>query len=580
MCNQDFMSRFPWSNAHELNLDWVLEETKQAKELAQKAINIVINWVPAEGQPAIRTIVGGGKPLTDDNFKDEFVKALEKSKFIFIPKGEYNFDKIGEITVNTDCDILCDSGVVFYRNVGTDAMLDFIGCQVKIEGLEIRSGTSDDTTVMLYKPFSMGGRGESEGSLYFDNCHNIEISNVFTTRSKMPSVIVLRNCEHTHIHDCSFVNVLENAIHILYTCVDTVIENCVFKDIKMPTSPSDIWYCYAVSTGAVALDAPTWTPPDILVYRNNIVMNSEDSGLDTHGATNVVIDNNKIINCGTCITAYNDSRRVNRPDNWVMRNVRITNNFCSSNFVNEIKKHPYILVASSDSELNCEGLVVDNNYFESPNTTSTYGPSMMPVQGWRSATITNNIFKSKTARSRGIMLYFTTAIIENNVFDVDSFGIHNYLGARTIARSNQMSFASQTTEGLNYLSIDEDSNAHDMLVNKYDFVVGGSATTALKISTTNGIALNNESTLKPAKFNFNVMTISNSRIKLVPAAAGDVFPVFPGLNMTLDDTSTIYITKVLSETEAEFYRAGSPIADGAHTARPANANILTFTPTH
>ena len=133
-------------------------------------------------------------------------------------------------------------------------------------------------------------------------------------------------CEHVVIENCSFENVLMSAIHVLYFNRDITVRNCSFRDSRSDTRHGgETGYCYFVYTGARQL-YELFTPPDGLTYENNYCEQSDDCALDTHGATNVVIRNNTILDCVCSITAYNDAGRVRRPLGWIMTNVLIENN--------------------------------------------------------------------------------------------------------------------------------------------------------------------------------------------------------------------------------------------------------------
>lgn len=219
--------------------------------------------------------------------------------------------------------------------------------------------------------------------IHLDECHDSCIENIFCTHSKHSAVIRLYNTENVIIQNCTFEHVLNSAIRIVDSCNNTTVRNCT---IKYSRYAYNNYYCYAVYTGIQNMDTAIGTvPPDNLIYENNYVYDTEDSGLDTHGATNVIIRNNKILQTVCAITAYNDGSRVNRPSGWRMRNVLIENNYCESNKANDASTgfpHPFIFVGSTndattdddtssksgkanyDDFINC---VLRNNYIKSPN---------------------------------------------------------------------------------------------------------------------------------------------------------------------------------------------------------------------
>ena len=206
--------------------------------------------------------------------------------------------------------------------------------------------------------------------------------------------------------------------------------NCYFRNIY---PQKDVTYCYAFATGLTSLSAKNIIPPDNIIVENCYVENSEDCAIDTHGATNVLFQNNKIIDCRTAITAYNDNGRVQRPAWWAMKNVTIRNNYCKSDkevLYGEELKHPFVFLGASNAESsNSKGnpggydkylnLVLENNVFISPNRG--YDTSLSTVytnQAVRHARICNNYLDGCGKVHRGFYFLGTfDCVVENNVLE-------------------------------------------------------------------------------------------------------------------------------------------------------------------
>lgn len=432
--------------------------------------------------------------LNNETFAEAFNYAVEHYKYIYIPAGTYNFDVIGKIEVSKAViDILCSGAAVFDRPAGADFMFTFEESTVKWDGGVFRSGTAG-SCVMQYA--SGAAYGYSGGDVLFKNCINTEIKNVVVPYNKKASVFVIEDCENTNIHNCIFDDCLLNCIHILYHCVNTVVDSCKFTNIRIPTTPSDIYYCYAVSTGAKTLTDPVYYPPDGLVYKNNYINGSEDSALDTHGARNVLIENNIILQCNTAITAYNDSNRVaaSRPVGWVMENVIIRNNYCKSDYDNGRDTHPFILIANTNRNgRDSINYIIENNVFDTVNNNSQYNKCVLPVYRIQKCTIVNNVFKANKAVNSCIFVAASNCEINNNVFDSPlNQAISNGFSAKTYARNNEYinaeNFAYQSDSYYNYLKNDDfNYSVNDKMVAYLNPVKDGDD---IKMSITPGIAAN------------------------------------------------------------------------------------------
>lgn len=171
---------------------------------------------------------------------------------------------------------------------------------------------------------------------------------------------------------------LRTAMFICDHCVNVVVRNCYFEN-SIPLTPKNSdtqqTYCYFVYTGTEDFNTE-FEPVDGLIYENNYCTGSADCGLDTHGARNVIIRNNVVLDTVCAITAYNDRHRAKRPDGWKMENILIENNYCDSKRQNlnpsneETLPHPFLFVgmedinASYDEFKNC---IIRNNTFRTAN---------------------------------------------------------------------------------------------------------------------------------------------------------------------------------------------------------------------
>lgn len=205
-------------------------------------------------------------------------------------------------------------------------------------------------------------------------CHDCKTSNIYVPYSNIGGIISQVNCRNMVVINCKFLNYLEQAVGVSQSrgntitsssgyynnCYSFEVSNCIFKNAMLATNsysgrydadgdgvdeaPQPHQWCYGTATGvsgnpkSLTAELDTWEkvcnasirPLSNLIYRNNYMDGSEDCGLDTHGASNVIIENNTILNTVCAITAYEDNRREPRPLDWSMHNILIQNNYCYS----------------------------------------------------------------------------------------------------------------------------------------------------------------------------------------------------------------------------------------------------------
>lgn len=543
--SDNFTKLESYVNTYFDNMDWQDEVNTALDEMAKDGT--LSNMLSEYFSFRLNIAWAVGGEVNNSNFRQAFTTTLAKTKFLYIPEGNYNFDVIGEISVNSDCDILVNNKALFYRETGTDFMFKFDNCSVTWNGGNIRAGLSKNSYNMLYTSISDGGNGLNGGAIELNECTNSTIINLNVEWCKLPSVLTVVNCTNTLIKNCNFNYCLENCVHILEHCVQTVVDSCSFNVINIPNNPSGIYYCYAVASGLKQLTDLNITPPDILVYRNNVVKHSDDSGLDTHGATNVVIENNIIENCNTCITAYNDSRRVSRPAGWTMHNVIIRNNVCKSNYVYQgSNEHPYILVASPNANTRDSfDYIIENNVFETSNNNPMYAYSILNVGRLQNVIIRNNTFNGKNNVTNGLILSNCSNVeVSGNIFeDLTSRGIFVYDGTNAYIRDNMFANVPyrtvQSTHGFSYAYSNDPLNTdtHSVITSQ---VYKRENDPSYLISSTLGVSAISPFTNSQFTVTYNDGIITST----------NPINLFYNARMLLNNRP-IYVTKILSDYSAE-----------------------------
>ena len=335
------------------------------------------------GRLNIKSVIAG--ELTDENFNEAVANALAVNTSIYIPGGYYHVRvELSEI----ECDILCAPDAVFYHgDIVRDGLthygdvFQFNRCKVVFSGgVFTHEGEFSRESVANH----------SCGVFKLNECHESTVENVTFNSVTMKNCIMIDKCRNTVVKSCVFNEYLGSGVHLFYHCTNTVVQNCFFHNAKKAV---DDFYCYFTCTGVYTLDAQDLhTPPDGVKYIDNYCDGSEDCGLDTHGATNVLIENNVVYNSSVCITAYNDSGRVERPSGWVMTNVIIRNNKCVSNVRNQ--DHPiaymFIFHDKNNSYLDIENVIIENNYVE-----NILAPALISIRCGKNIIVKNNYFRGR-----------------------------------------------------------------------------------------------------------------------------------------------------------------------------------------
>lgn len=349
---------FPYSSFGDLNLDWIMRKVKEAVDKSdyaknyvdnldfQSAVDAKIDEMRDNGELAsilagivatrinIATMID--EPLTGANLELAITRALQSSKYLYIPAGTYKTHI--QITGET-LDILAAPDAVFESDLSAgsaeQSVFTFDNCSVHWHG-------GKATAYDAGSPLTMHGGG-AHAILEFYHCTDCVVEFLSAYDSCKGAVIGIDGCTGVEVRFCSFDNILMAGVHILMSCVNVRVTMCRFTRIKNPTG---YYYSYAVYTGEYSVTSPAaaWMPPRGLEYSYNYVEDCEDSGLDTHGASNVSIAYNTVINAATAITAYNDARRSTRPEGWVMENVELVGNYCITNRNNTAHGVPFIFV--------------------------------------------------------------------------------------------------------------------------------------------------------------------------------------------------------------------------------------------
>ena len=346
------------------------------------------------------------KILTNDNIGQAILDAIDVTGYIYIPEGEYTFNE----TISKDCTIFLNKDAVIKSAIQKPA-LSFEDCSASIYGGTFCSGEDNNSREFIGYPTSYEHDGD-RAIVRFVNCHNCIISGIYSPYSKHWDVLYFKNCHNIEVNNSVFRHSLNSSIYFHRECRQVAVRNCKFTDNYYAidgNSGNPRYFCYFVYTGDIE-NKPVGEEGavDGLIYENNYCENSEDSALDTHGARNVIIRNNTIINCVCSITAYNDNVRMRR-GSWKMENILIENNYCKSNRSNNADtnyRHPFVLLGAVNGYS-----ITDEDANDNPGNYNAFS----------NCVVKNNTFISTTSNIRRGIQFNTVSrnvVFENNTVDL------------------------------------------------------------------------------------------------------------------------------------------------------------------
>lgn len=547
------LNEFIYTDVHQLNLDWIVRKIKELENMKVK------DMAPADTIINIADVVDA--PLSNDNIVDAIREALKISSYIFIPNGKYTFN----ISLSQDCHIIMDKDAVIQSD-NASPCIEMHNSAFSLTGGAVESGLNDDSRTLY---------GDSTGALvYCYDCKDVHIENVKSTHSKHAAIFRFKGSENITINNCHFNNFLLSAIWFTDFNRNIHVSNCSFMYAKRPTGHE---YCYFVCTGASKY-TERLTPPDGYIVENCYGYDSEDCGIDTHGARNVIFRNNVVLQTICALTAYNDNNRALRPIGWNMENILIENNYCESDRDNEpgrLYPHPFIFVGASNAHTEDDvgyednpgsyysycNLTIRNNYFKSPNT---YGPDVGTIfldSVARNVLIENNVIDSCKANRSFRPYRCIDLTVTGNTF-LNTNGQGAWLNSKGyIARNTGDRFYSSTSQ---YSCIDGDGAMGDALhTSRSTLMKMGQVYndgTNMKMSTSYGIRLRSDMTLPAAQ----TVVITDG----IAALADHGY--IPGLAVKLTDGGgTTYNRYVSDVLDMKYFiittNAMVPMADGTYT---------------
>ena len=327
----------------------------------------------------------------------------------YFPDGIYQFYNV---EIGKDTVFRLDPDAEFHSEKST-RMIKAFECSFSMHGGKITSGTHypDRPSTPYNHESRLRIASEYYGIVVLYGCHDCVIDGVTVPYSSHSTVFMVygdhsgedgkdrsvnvafggikRNparSNNIRFLNCKFDNFLLAAIAIRYGNDNILVDGCTFTNSlranKIDSSTGervvvDYGYCICTGVGNTAwkdtddtiADAYIgYTPTNGYVIRNCYVKNCEGTALDTHAASNVIYENNVLLDCDSYITAYWDYRRVWTAEDWSMENIIVRNNYCKNtkafDYINNGYPHPPFMLYSQGSIGKMRNVIIENNHIE------------------------------------------------------------------------------------------------------------------------------------------------------------------------------------------------------------------------
>ena len=419
--------------------------------------NLVAELIVENGTVNVRQFGAKGDGESEDSERVQAAIAIAST--LVIPAGCY----ILHTVITKDMSIIISNNAILTTK-DENPIFNISGCNISISGGTFYAGKNDDSRLFIYDAVS---DLRAHGLITLNDCSG-KITGIKSTHSKYGAVVLLENTKDVVIENCAFNNALFSAVQILDHCVNTIVKNNRFTNLRYYNND---YYCYAVctSTRQRLYDfSQVVIPPERLIYENNFVFNSEDSGLDTHGARNVTIRDNVILETVCAITCYWDNARVKYASGWSMDNVLIENNYCKStksNKPNTDWRHPFVLLGAINTYTKYDTAVATHGM------TVNYSNNTGSYDAFKNCVIRNNTFITET--DYAYCIHFTNVasnvIVENNTFDCKTAYCVGGNHLINVAIRNNKSINYNNTKGIYFEHfIGEYKNNENILLVKTD----------------------------------------------------------------------------------------------------------------
>lgn len=298
--------KYPYTNFHELNLDWILGEIKTLRGMISLDKDAYRFFTPS----SVFGVMPGDAIPAD---------LFSKTKKLLFVQGVYYLTSPVDVL---DCDILCEDGVEFQGSSEiTFVRSNVYGGRFSAHGVNVRGRVNFVGSKFEVSMENANDVNVFSGDASFSNCN---FDGKTTTRFGIWSDSGSEK-RQLSVKNCAFSNYFLNAI--FSSATSTVVEDCIFRSNHSQT----------VETGGGQIDIVGKDTPNSALISGCMFLspNSNTSAIETEHAGNVTITNCYIDqtgglyafalqNGGDAIIENCELTRNNNPALYITENVNAT----------------------------------------------------------------------------------------------------------------------------------------------------------------------------------------------------------------------------------------------------------------
>lgn len=284
--------KFPWSNMHGLNLDWVINIIKELETQFNALIDLVNTLIARVDKKGTVVNVAEVEPNADGVLDDwETLQTFfndNAGKIIEFNKGD-NYYISQKLIIPENTIIRGNGGIV--SNVYTNITLFELNSGVEIYDVEFIGGSTAVVDIDGRAISIVGTVGAYKDKIIISGC-NIHDVSFYGIYGEFASNIDIKNCKFTNI---AYAGIL------FLSGKNILVDNATIKNV----SPGSAGNAYGVSFSrdSISNDLGLFPRSKDCIVRNCYIDGIPIwDGIDTHGGENILVEGNTIKNCNVGIS--------------------------------------------------------------------------------------------------------------------------------------------------------------------------------------------------------------------------------------------------------------------------------------